>query len=331
MEETNNVHDVIIIGGGTTGLFTAFYCGMRNMSTKLIESGSDLGGKVTQFLPEKLIYDIGGIPAITGDDLVKQTTEQAKMHRPTIVFNQWIESIEKSRHGLFSVISTGGVVHQAKTVILATGTGKFDPVKLELNDATNYEKKSLHYTMSNPNQFSGKTVLISSNNRVGLDWALSLENIADKVYLINNKDKFQHAADEELERLSASSVTVLLNSSVDKLDGELGWLKKVTITSHDQAEGIYVDHVLSYNGLTMIPAPFTNWGLETNANRVVVDHHMATNIDGVFAAGDATYYPGKTMLIASGFTEGLTAANSANKYIDPKAPVQIYSTVIYRK
>ncbi|MBB6451643.1 thioredoxin reductase (NADPH) [Salirhabdus euzebyi] len=331
MEENIELYDVIIIGGGTTGLFTAFYCGMRELTTKLIESGSELGGKVTQFLPEKLIYDIGGIPQITGDDLVKQMKDQAAKHEPTIVYNQWVETITKNDDGTFTLASTDGTRHQAKTVILATGNGKFDPAKPALDDRETFEGKSLHYTISNPQQFAGKQVMISSNNRVGLDWALTLESIAAKVYLVNNKASFQHAADEELQRLEESSVIVKLNSDVQALHGENGWLGQVSIKSENGDEQIKADHLLTYNGLKMVPAPFENWGLKTDSGRVAVDQQMNTNVEGIFAAGDATAYPGKTMLIASCYTEGLTAVNSAKKYINPKAPAQVYSTVIYRK
>ncbi|WP_407271598.1 NAD(P)/FAD-dependent oxidoreductase [Radiobacillus sp. PE A8.2] len=330
MEENEN--DVIIIGGGITGLFTAFYCGMRDLSTTLIESGPQLGGKVLQFLPEKLIYDVGGIPQITGDGLVDQMKQQASMHHPTIVNNQWVDMITKDAEGIFSVVSKDGTTHQARAVIVATGTGKFDPVKLAIDNIASYEQNSFHYTISNPQQFAGKHVIVASNNRVGVDWALTLESIAAKVYLINNKGKFQHAADEELARLNSSSVDVKLNSSIEQLHGENGWLEQVTIQSDGKGEQhIAVDHLLTYNGLKMNPVPFDSWGLETDNNRVVVDGHMATNVDGIFAAGDAVVYPAKTMLIASGYTEGLTAVNSVKKYLEPKAPAQVYSTVIYRK
>lgn len=332
MGEHNELYDVIIIGGGTTGLFAAFYCGMRDLKTKVIESESVLGGKVLQFLPEKLIYDVGGIPQITGDQLVEQMIEQASINQPTIIFNQWIETITKDEDDIFTLTSSDGTRHQAKAVIVATGTGKFNPVKPEVDGLESFEQKSVHYTISNLQQFAGKQIMIASNNRVGIDWALTLENIAERVYLVNNKNTFQHASDEELQSLEESSVIVELNSNLIELQGEDGWLDEITIKSDEKSEQrIKVDHLLGYNGLKMVATPFKEWGLETSSGKVAVDHYMATNIEGIFAAGDSTGYPGKTMLIASGYTEGLTAVNSVAKYLNPKAPPQVYSTVIYRK
>ncbi|WP_235182744.1 hypothetical protein [Gracilibacillus boraciitolerans] len=61
-----------------------------------------------------------------------------------------------------------------------------------------------------------------------------------------------------------------------------------------------------------------------------VEGNMATNVPGIFAAGDIVQYEGKTNLIASGYTEAITAVNKAHKFIDPKVTEQLYSTVLYR-
>ncbi|MEN2767987.1 NAD(P)/FAD-dependent oxidoreductase [Ornithinibacillus xuwenensis] len=331
MGENNDIYDVIIIGGGTTGLFTAFYCGMRNLKTKLIEFKSEFGGKVKQMFPDKLIYDVGGIPPITGDALVEQMKEQATLHHPTIIQNQWIEMIAKTNDGVFTLTSSDGAVHQAKTVILATGNGRFDPIKLNLNHIEAFEAKSIHHTISNPQQFAGKKIMIASSFKTGLEWALALVNIAEKVYLVNRKNTFQKASEDDLQRLEKSSIMVRMDCNLQALRGEDGWLHEVTLESEKGEEQIRVDHLLTFNGLQMVSTPFESWGLDTDGGRVAVNHQMMSNIEGIFAAGDAAAYPGKTMLIASGYAEALSAVNSVAKYLNPKAPAQVYSTIIYRK
>ena len=57
--------DVTIIGGGSAGLFTAFYSGMRDLSTRIIEFQPNLGGKI-HIYPEKMIWDVGGITPKVG-------------------------------------------------------------------------------------------------------------------------------------------------------------------------------------------------------------------------------------------------------------------------
>ncbi len=69
------VYDVTIIGGGPAGLFSAFYSGLREMKTKLIEFQPVLGGKVHVY-PEKMIWDIGGLTPVPGSQLIEQIIAQ---------------------------------------------------------------------------------------------------------------------------------------------------------------------------------------------------------------------------------------------------------------
>ncbi|WP_226035534.1 NAD(P)/FAD-dependent oxidoreductase [Aquibacillus saliphilus] len=330
MEDKQDLYDVTIIGGGTTGLFAAFYSGMRDMKTKIIEYHAELGGKVAQFFPEKRIYDVGGLPGITGDKLVKQMDEQAKKHDPTIVCNQWVESINKLDDGTFVLSSHKGDKHYSKTIILATGMGAFETLAPKIENANSFEGSSLHYTLSNFEQFINKKVMISSTNRIGIEWALKLVSKAREVYLINSGQTFQFATDEELNQLNRSEVTVKLNVSIASVEGEDGFINQVIIKEKDNTELIEVDHLLFYDGVKLERAPFEIWGANTEKNRVIVDSKMATNIAGIFVAGDAAFYSDKAMLIASGYTEAITAVTSAKKYMEPKANAQVYSTVIYR-
>ena len=80
-DETNDVFDVTIIGGGPTGLFAAFYAGLRGMRTKIIEALPEVGGQLAVLYPEKFIYDVPGHPKILAKDLVRQL-----LHRVTSLF-----------------------------------------------------------------------------------------------------------------------------------------------------------------------------------------------------------------------------------------------------
>src|SRR3954468_14794487 len=113
------IYDVTIIGGGPVGLFTAFYCGMREMETKIIEFLPYLGGKVSYFYPEKVIRDIGGIPAISGEKLIQQLVEQAQTFNPTIVLNQQVVGLEQLEDGTFLLTSHQGEKHHTRSIILA--------------------------------------------------------------------------------------------------------------------------------------------------------------------------------------------------------------------
>ena len=67
--------DITIIGGGPTGLFGAFYAGMRGATCRLIDSLPALGGQLAALYPEKFIFDVAGFPRVLAKDLIKGMTE----------------------------------------------------------------------------------------------------------------------------------------------------------------------------------------------------------------------------------------------------------------
>lgn len=67
--------DIIIIGAGPTGLFTACYGGMRQASVKVIDSLPQIGGQLTALYPEKYIYGVAGFPKIQAQELIDQLEE----------------------------------------------------------------------------------------------------------------------------------------------------------------------------------------------------------------------------------------------------------------
>ncbi|WP_304459922.1 NAD(P)/FAD-dependent oxidoreductase, partial [Alicyclobacillus sendaiensis] len=84
---------MLIIGGGPTGLFAAFYAGLRNCSCKIIDSLPQLGGQLAMLYPEKYIYDVAGFPKIRARDLVDQLVEQAMTFKPGVHLNESVERL----------------------------------------------------------------------------------------------------------------------------------------------------------------------------------------------------------------------------------------------
>ena len=89
----SDVDDLAIIGAGPTGLFAAFYAGLRRMRTKVIDSLEILGGQLTTLYPEKLIYDVPGFPAVLAKDLARGLIEQGLHTAPP---SAWASRSENS-------------------------------------------------------------------------------------------------------------------------------------------------------------------------------------------------------------------------------------------
>ncbi|AVQ99699.1 thioredoxin reductase [Oceanobacillus iheyensis] len=328
MPQNIELYDVTIVGGGPAGLFTAFYSGMREMKTKVIEFLPFLGGKVPYFYPEKVIYDIGGIPRITGEAFTEQLIDQAKTFDPTIVLNEQVMHMERQPSGHILLTSNNGAKHLTKTVILATGFGSLKSVKLALPEATHYEGTSLHYAIRKMSNFKGKNVLISGGGNSAIDWANELEGIANSISVVYRKSAFS-GIERNISKMMSSSVEVYQPYQLTSLSGENGYVSSATIahTENGSQKEIPVDSVFVNHGFEIDLGPISEWGLKMEDGTIVVDGKMETNIPGIFAVGDISNYPHKLKLIAGGFHDGPIAVNSAKLHIAPKEELKpLYST-----
>lgn len=330
MKEDQNIYDITVIGGGPVGMFTAFYGGMRQATVKIIESLPALGGQLTALYPEKDIYDIAGFPKIRAQELVDNLNTQMAKFEQSIVLEQAVQNVEKQADGVFK-LTTDKEIHYSKTIIITAGNGAFQPRRLELEQAKNFEGKNLHYFINDLNQFAGKKVMVFGGGDSAVDWAMMLEPIAETVYLAHRRDKFR-AHEHSVENLKKSKVIIKTPYIPSELVGEEK-IKQVILENVEtqEREIIDVDAVIVNYGFISSLGPIKEWGLEIQKNSIVVNSKMETNIEGIYAAGDICTYDGKVKLIASGFGEAPTAVNNAKAYMDPKARVQpLHSTSMFK-
>jgi len=330
VKEDQKVYDITIIGGGPTGLFAAFYGGMRQASVKIIESLPQLGGQLSALYPEKYIYDVAGFPKIRAQELIDNLKEQMAKFNPTVCLEQSVEKLEKLEDGTFK-LTTNKEIHYSKTVIITAGNGAFQPRRLELENSAQYEGKNLHYFIDDLNKFAGKKVLVCGGGDSAVDWALMLEPIAEKVTIVHRRDKFR-AHEHSVENLMKSKVEVKTPFVPVELIGDENGIKQVVLEKVKEGtkETIDVDAVIVNYGFVSSLGPIKEWGLEIEKNSIKVNSKMETNIPGIYAAGDICTYEGKVKLIACGFGEAPIAVNNAKAYIDPNAKVQpLHSTSMF--
>lgn len=329
MSEKDKVYDITIIGGGPVGLFTAFYGGMRQASVKIIESLPQLGGQLSALYPEKYIYDVAGFPKVRAQELIDNLKEQANQFEPAVALEESVEKVERLEDGSFRLTTTRNV-HYSKTIIITAGNGAFQPRRLDLEEAPQFEGKNLHYHVDDLNKFAGQKVALFGGGDSAVDWALMLEPIAEQVTLIHRRDKFR-AHEHSVERLMNSKVNIMTPFNPKQLTGD-DVIKQVVLeeVKGDRIETIDVDSVIVNYGFVSSLGPIKEWGLEIEKNNIVVNSRSETNVEGIYAAGDICTYDGKVKLIASGFGEAPTAVNNAKAYIDPKARVQpLHSTSLF--
>jgi thioredoxin reductase (NADPH) len=331
VKEDQKVYDITIIGGGPTGLFTAFYGGMRQASVKIIESLPQLGGQLSALYPEKYIYDVAGFPKVRAQELINNLKDQMAKFDPTIVLEQSVEKLEKLEDGNFK-LTTDKQTHYSKTIIITAGNGAFQPRRLELESASRYEGKNLHYFIDDLNQFAGQKVAVLGGGDSAVDWALMLEPIAEQVTIVHRRDKFR-AHEHSVENLQNSKVDIKTPYVPVDLVGNGAAINQIILqeANGDGKVTIDVDAVICNFGFVSSLGPIKEWGLEIEKNSIVVNSKMETNIPGIYSAGDICTYDGKVKLIACGFGEAPTAVNNAKAYFDPKAKIQpLHSSSMFK-
>lgn len=317
------IFDLTIIGGGPAGLYSAFYGGLREMKTKIIEAQSELGGKIHVY-PEKVIWDVGGMGPITGAKLIEQLKQQAMTFNPEVVLNEKIVSIS-THDGLFILRSDSGAIHYSKSIIVAIGSGILKPHKLKLEGAEKYEMSNLHYMVNSLKYFKDRTVVISGGGNSAIDWANSLEPVAKKVYLVHRRDCFS-GHESQVTQLMNSSVECIFNSSITNLIANENHTSIASVELTNQKTGeihsLPVDEVLINHGFDQDASLLEKSELDV----VLIDNFFIdgtptseTSVPGLYAAGDILKHEGKLNLIAGTFQDAANAVNKAKQFIEPAA------------
>ena len=314
--------DVLIIGAGPVGLFAVFELGLLDIKAHLVDILDKVGGQCAELYPEKPIYDIPGIPLITGHGLSEALMEQIKPFHPTFHLGEMVTTIEKIGDPLFLVTTDTGKTFECKSVVIAAGGGSFQPKRPPIAGIEPYEDKSVFYAVRRMENFRGKDIMIVGGGDSALDWTLNLQPIAKRLTLVHRRDDFRGAPDSvnKMRALVAAGSMDLRIGQVSELEGADGQLAAASIKDKDGAvTRVACDAMLPFFGLTMKLGPVAGWGLEMDGELVKVDvSTFETNRPGIFAIGDINTYPGKLKLILSGFHEGALMAQKVHHYVYPE-------------
>ncbi|MGH7529807.1 MAG: NAD(P)/FAD-dependent oxidoreductase [Gemmatimonadales bacterium] len=320
--------DITIIGAGPTGLFAAFYAGMRGASHCLIDNLDQVGGQLTALYPEKYIFDVAGFPKVLAKDLVKGMAEQGLQWKAPVYLGQKVVGLrcdESNGARLFTVV-TEQDEYPGRTVLIAGGIGAFTPRKLPLKDADRWLGRGLYDRVLNPQEFAGKRILIVGGGDSAFDWAVNLQGIARSIVMIHRRDGFRahHATVAQVQALAAAGQMELRTFWELKAIGGGAGIESVTIVNNKTKEEatLPMDAVIPQLGFISSLGAIAEWGLDIEKGEIRVSQTMETNIPGIFAAGDIVSYAGKLKLIATGVSEACIAVNHAVHFINPSAKIE---------
>jgi thioredoxin reductase (NADPH) len=322
--------DVIIVGAGPAGLFAVFELGLNDMKCHLVDILDKEGGQCAELYPEKPIYDIPGLPMVSGQGLVDALKQQIQPFNPVFHLNQMAESLTKTEEGKWRLTTDAGTILEAPVVVIAAGGGSFVPKKPPIKGIEDYEAKSVFYSVRRMETFRERNILIAGGGDSALDWTLNLQPLAAKLTLVHRRDEFRAAPDSvnKMRELVAAGKVDLHIGQIVQLHGEGGQIEAVTLKPDTgDSYTIACDTLMPFYGLTMKLGPVANFGINLHENLINVDtEKFETEVKTIFAIGDINTYPGKLKLILSGFHEAALMAQQAFRYVHPDRKLRFQYT-----
>ncbi len=302
--------DVLVVGGGPAGAAAAIYAARKGIKTGIV--AERFGGQVLDTMG---IENFISVSHTEGPKLVAQLEQHVKDYDVDIMNLQRAEKLipATAEGGLHEVVLANGASVKAKSLILSTGA-RWRQMGVPGEDE--YRNKGVAYCPHCDGPlFKGKRVAVIGGGNSGVEAAIDLAGIVAEVTLIEFDSQLR--ADAVLQRKlnSLPNVRVIVSALSTEVHGDG---EKVTGLSYkdrptDQLQHIPLEGIFVQIGLV----PNTEWLKDVVAlsprGEIEIDAKGATNIPGVFAAGDVTTVPYKQIIIATG--EGSKAALSAFDYM----------------
>ncbi|MDD3015293.1 MAG: NAD(P)/FAD-dependent oxidoreductase [Lactococcus chungangensis] len=323
---TKEIYDITIIGAGPSGLFAGFYAGMRKNKVQIIDSLEVPGGQLTALYPEKTIHDVPGYFAVKAEtlvaDLVKQT---AQFCVPIRLSEKVVDITPTENQGVYQVTTTKSS-YLTKAVIIATGNGSFAPKPLKTDEPSEFDDTKLGYSVTDKQQYAGKTVAVAGGGDSAIDLALMLSEVAASVSLIHRRDAFR-AHESSVDKLHASDVHVVTPVTIRSISD---YQEGLRIALSDDRE-LEVDHLIVQHGFLSNNKDIRAWSvnLEMKRQHFMVDSHYQTSCENIYAIGDTANYDGKLGLIVEGFKEGPHAVNQIMTKIHSGKLSHAHSTSLF--
>lgn len=306
--------DLIIIGGSAAATTAGVYAARRGLNFKIITK--EFGGEVAT---SGEIENWPGIVHTDGISLAEQFKSHLTANHVTPEEGVVVSSITKQSDGNFLVSTEADgdkKEYTARAVIVTTGV---HPKELGIPGEKEFRNKGVTYcTTCDGPLFQGKITTVVGGGNSALESALMLADIASQVYVINKNAQFkgEQILIDKLNTKSnvkiiyqAKTMEIKSDSQAGGLVSELVYTDLNGVSQTLKTDGVFI-HIGMIPNSVIVPADV----VKNNFGEIVVDANCATNVPGLFAAGDVTNVPFKQIVIAAG--QGCIATLSAVEYIN---------------
>ena len=308
-------YKLIILGSGPAGYTASIYASRANLSPTLI-TGIEQGGQLMT------TTDVENWPAdpdgVQGPDLMERFLNHSKKFNSQII-NDHISSVELRRSPL--LLQGDSNTYTCDALIIATGaSAKY----LGIESESKYLGKGVSACATCDGFFfRNKPVCVIGGGNTAVEEAIYLSNIASKVYVIHRRDKFRAEPiiiDRIYDQKKAGRVEFIWNSELIEVNGNPSGVTGITIQNkiNKKKSQINLDGVFIAIGHKPNTEIFSNFLKMQNGYIKTIggfnQNSTATNIPGVFAAGDVQDYTYRQAITSA--ASGCMAALDAQRYLE---------------
>ena len=297
------MYDIAIIGAGPAGMTAAIYARRANKTVLIIEAKT-YGGQIVNAL------DIENYPTaehISGFDFATKMYEQVKKMDAEVVFTT---AKKINNLGVVKEIVTDDGTYTAKTVIIATG---LENRPLGLGEEKMIGRGISYCATCDGAFYKGKTVAVVGGGNTALSDVLVLADLAEKVYLIHRRTEFRGEAKLVEQVKNRANVELVLNSEVEKLEGEKRLEAVEVKNKNGGVRRILVDGLFVAVGQMPKNENFADVIEVDEAGYILADESCETNVAGIFVAGDNRKKEVRQLVTAT--SDGAVAALKAVQYL----------------
>ncbi|BCR06996.1 thioredoxin reductase [Desulfuromonas versatilis] len=304
---SEQLYDVVIIGGGPAGLTAGLYTSRAKLKTLLVER-MIMGGQV---MTTTKVENYPGFPGgIDGPDLMVRFQEHCQEFGLQIEYGEVESLVDEGEEK--SVVVDGKPI-RTRTVIITTGA---EPRKLDIPGEQEFTGRGVSYCATCDGAFFRNVpVAIVGGGDTAAEEALFLTRFASKVYIVHRRDELR-ATKILQERLKANEkIEILWNSAVERVEGDASGMHAVELKDLSSGEKRSLELQGLFVAIGVTPkAHFLAEVLQLDPDgHILTDAECRTSMPGVFAAGDVR----KKILkqIATAVGDGAVAAIMAEKYL----------------
>lgn len=304
-------YDAIILGAGPAGLTAGIYLA-RSKRRVLIVDQSTAGG---QPIFTHKIANYPGLPEVNGYELAYALKNQAKRFGCDLESNVEVTRLELT--GPLKLVELDGEdIYEAPTLIVTTG-GK--PRSLGIPSEEEYKARGISYCATcDGDFFTDKDIVVVGGGNTALEEAVSLTRHARSVTILHVLEHFQAFPQAVEEARANPKIRFVMQAEVTAFEGD-EHLERVRYVDHatGQEQVLEADGVFIFIGYVPNTEPFASTLTLSPRGEIIADEDMATNVDGVFAAGDVRQKRYRQLTTA--VSDGTIAALAAIEFLDRRA------------